>query len=245
MILQRANELAELSERVRVTEAIDSDRQRYTELRDQLVDLTRRLFPVWGTTKVFRENGIADAAADPSATSARRMAEDVAGKFKEKPAAILEQRVFRFSALREQVERLATSVEARLRTAWERHVETVVPDIDPEVLQTYALMPDKTTAVGQLRQALSHAERLAMQLPRDADQLQRFREAVAEVCRLWDAIVESGGVPAGVAEFLRLARTPTGAPLTMLTEEIVKWLRTKNMLGRYTVRTSSVAGGIW
>lgn len=245
MILQRANELAEQSDRVRATEALENDRQRYADVRDQLAELTRLLFGVWGTARLFRENQVAELPAEPSAATARQTAQEAATRFQANPAGILDQRVFRFSILRDQVQRLATDAGSRLHAAWAQYVATVMPNIQPEVLQTYAQLPEKAQTVAQIRQTQSQVNQLIGAPPRDAAQLHRFCEGIRELCRLWDGLMESGGVPDAVAEFLRLARTPGGAPLTLVTGEVVTWLRSKNMLDRYSARSTTVMGGTW
>lgn len=167
-------------------------------------DLVRELLE---TTRTHRERFVADRVsliADP------------------------EDSGFQWSYL-ERLPPLARSVRSALKTAWERHVDELAPEIADDLLDAFELVPEFKAAVADVRQLRGEIAELRADPPDQAAAFDRLAEVAAEAGERWRSVADDE-VPAAVRAFL--ADTANrGASLDALNDEVRAWLESRDLVG--------------
>ncbi|MOA60531.1 hypothetical protein D3C78_1854340 [compost metagenome] len=72
-------------------------------------------------------------------------------------------------------------------------------------------------------------------LPNDNAEIEKLSEVSKVLHQLWIKFGQ-GNFPSNILEFLRLAGSSTGAPLSILTEDVLKWLNEHGIYNDCTIR---------
>jgi len=119
--------------------------------------------------------------------------------------------------------------------AWRQYVAENGPGGSDEVLDALARLPQLRAGVSRIRGCREEIARLAASPPSDPKTaLSRLQALVAEHRAAW-AELTADDIPRTVIAFIRSC-AGEGAPLTLLTEEVLEWLQSRNLLGAFRIR---------
>jgi hypothetical protein len=184
--------------------------------------------------RMFRVNGLAVAADSARATNLRAQVQHMADAYARTPESILAsdgQLRFRFW---ETLGQYPGELTQALLDTWSAYVDAALPPRQDGLLQTFRGLPNAATGIEQVRSLWQRAETLKLRLPQQADDFQRPTEIATQITEAM-ASLTGGALPPGVQEFIQAATTPGGAPLILLTEEVLDWLTRTNNSGSVRV----------
>jgi hypothetical protein len=209
--------------------------RRFKKVRDLLTQHLDRLAPLRSAWHTLRNACIADVNVRSEAAPAFRAIDAIRQAFKQRPEAVIEDRVLNPVVLGQTLQGVADALERALVEQWQRHTTRKVPPANREVLD--ALAPAFRREVQLIRQLSEHIDRFRQILPVTPEQLQEFDAEVAELQRVWGQL-GGGEMPAAVLLFLKAAAAPAGAGIDLLTEEVRSWLNTHRILRSFAIRVS-------
>lgn len=136
----------------------------------------------------------------------------------------------------DRVSGIAAAANKVLSEAWRRHVEANGPGGSDEVLDALARLPQLRAGVGRIRRLRDEVAALAAIPPSDPQAaVARLATLVAEHRAAW-ADLTADGIPLAIIAFIRSCGSETGAPLSLLTEEVRDWLTSRELLGAFRIR---------
>jgi hypothetical protein len=137
------------------------------------------------------------------------------------PAALAEGKSFR--GLLKNLEKFTASLREKSAAAWRGWVELETPTVEDDRLRRLDGLPGQEEFIRQLQESYERVDRLAEEVPASVEQfaaaeavLAEWRDLLARVPALLDR--------AEVEAFLA-ALAAGGAPLSLLTDAVVAWLR--------------------
>jgi hypothetical protein len=119
--------------------------------------------------------------------------------------------------------------------AWSSYVASHGATGSSEVLDALAKLPQFQISVARIRRSRQGIEELSKRTPTDPlKDIRNLEELVAEHRAAWSEL-KADGIPNTVIVFLR-ACADNGALLSELTDEVRKWLETRDLLNAFRVR---------
>lgn len=119
--------------------------------------------------------------------------------------------------------------------AWSSYVVLHGPTGSSEVLDALAKLPQFQLSIARIRKSRQGIEELSKRTPTDPlNDIEHLDELVAEHRAAWSEL-KADGIPNSVIVFLR-ACGDNGALLSELTDEVRKWLETRDLLNAFRVR---------
>ena len=137
-----------------------------------------------------------------------------------------------YSKLTQRLEKFTERLAEYLKSAWQKHLASVMPDLDEHSVDTLrnAGFKEESERLAELLYKLAQAKR---QLPDSADAGDLIIEWTLEA----KGIIKSlEGLPEPVKRFLTKA-SKSGAAIEELTSEIREWMASKGMLNLFIIKT--------
>ena len=136
--------------------------------------------------------------------------------------------------LTQRLENFTDRLSQYLKSVWQRHLASVIPDLDANSVDTLrnAGFKDEAERLAALLYKLSQAKR---QLPDSAEVVNRITEWALDAKSIISSLE---GLPEPAKRFLAKA-SHSGATIDELTSEIREWLASKGMLDLFIIKTRS------
>jgi hypothetical protein len=126
-------------------------------------------------------------------------------------------------------------------TAWRRYLAHHRPALSDETLNVLSRVPAFAAYVRTIRDLGVRLTRLGDELPSREEAFREVERIEARVREAWDAL-DSAALSPPVVEFLRASSTADGAPLALLTPEVLDWID-EHLLGKdFRVRVGDTGG---
>jgi hypothetical protein len=236
MIVERCRQLNERLDSLRRARDAAEWARPLEALRNELVPARAALVAAVGQAAFLRGRELLRKRDLPRTATAAKSVAEVRGELSE-PATLAEGKSSR--GLLKNLERFTASLREKSAAAWRGWVEVETPTAEDDRLRRLDGLPGQEKFTRQLQESYERVGRLAEEVPATAEQfeaasavLAEWRELLARVPALLDQ--------AEVEAFLT-AVAAGGAPLILLTDAVVAWLRAGDHAERlYVVRFEPV-----
>ncbi len=141
-----------------------------------------------------------------------------------------------FSALGKSGVLALQQIEGTLLVCWQDHVDERTGKHDIAVLADWEHVPDFRSVARSIRVTETKLLELRSSLPSHEDTFSRLQQLGEELKEAWKKLEN---VPANIMKFLRQASGAEGAPLALLDDEVLEWIRERKLESSFKVRTTS------
>jgi len=148
-------------------------------------------------------------------------------------ASITEPRTLREAKLR--LPSLYSTVTQNSLLAWQHYVDEQVDAPNVSVLTLLDKVPAFKPVVAEIGAGLDKLQQFRATTPSRQKEVDDFTRAARKVRGAWERL-DSGQIPAAVAEFLQAASSPEGAKIDLFTDEVRGWLKDRGVLEAFYVR---------
>jgi hypothetical protein len=201
--------------------------------RSDLNDLKSQVLTAASRYQALRKRAVAISEVD--VTKALDRLVELRRILAEDPRRIDEGKTF--AGTTAALKKLAELLTEKADEAWERFRSDAAPKIAKARLEQARLQPASRNTILELEMAQSDAARLTKAPPADEATFTALERIWEHIRELQEALPPETSDPE-VQQFLREANSPRGAPLELLTEHVVKWLRDNGQTARYRVRSA-------
>jgi hypothetical protein len=226
----RLTRLADLSSKVQEASDLES-------LRQDLARRVDKLDPQIGKHAVLQRNGVALMPPAAVKRSARR-ASGLLEKFRAEPTVATLKKGQVWRSLLEDVDVAASDLGEALQTAWRGARKSFFAGATPTALEGQLARTAENDAALAKYRALHQALDAAFQaVPGDqatVEGVKRLADALARVAFNFD-------VPEAVKTFLAAVQSVGGAPLALLTDEVIDWLKKNHSYDAYRISAKARA----
>tara|TARA_B100001123_G_scaffold446792_2_gene602327 strand:- start:462 stop:1178 length:717 start_codon:yes stop_codon:yes gene_type:complete len=183
--------------------------------------------------RTLRRNGVVESGTEPkSLPDLRELIVAVHERATSEDRSITEDRTFKrcLKLMRDTSKELDEISEG----AW--RAKTIKrPKPNSQVLNSFEGVNPQEVAT--LRRLIEGLESLVLSVPTTDTALKTYDRLCAEITKHYGKL-ESDDLPKEVLEFLRKSQSLSGAPLLMVTEEVLDWLKEKKLLKSFKVHGS-------
>ena len=225
----------DLSRKIPELKKLQDEKQwldKYAAFRTKLEDLTTALEGLAGIADELRKKGWEvtgfKVAAQGMLTETRKV---IAAFGNDKSSSIAPQTSQTFWTPLEAMPKKICNV---LEKEWKNYVESKIPSDQTDILEILSKVQgfsDQTTTVHGL---FSKMRSLGGQLPKKGD-FELLDTLANQVQQAWESL-DVDGLPPTVLDFLKKAHT-NGFSLADLNDDVLNWLKEKNLLGQYAIRS--------
>lgn len=164
-----------------------------------------------------------------------KLAADVRKKMEKKPGSQTLKSGKEWSLLLEKTRALNKALETSAKSGWKRYVLERITSDPPGTVKS------RTADTIENRQRIRDYELIYVRLQQVSQSLPGDVAAISEVESLSGSLITAYGkidfdVPETVRFFLDGANSIEGAPLSLLTEEVLDWLKSRQEDGLYSIR---------
>ncbi|WP_031358672.1 hypothetical protein [Caballeronia sordidicola] len=164
-----------------------------------------------------------------------KLSSDVRKKMEKKPSSQTLKSGKEWSLLLEKMRALNKALETSAKSGWKRYVLESITSDPPGTVKS------RTADTTENRQRIRDYEQIYFRLQQVSQSLPGDLAAIIEVESLSGSLVTAYGkidfdVPETVRLFLEGANSIVGASLSLLTEEVLDWLKSRQEDGLYSIR---------
>jgi len=235
MLLDRAKGLAEKINRYQNLKAAALQANSYRTRATQFEEVRASLAEARAALERFRTSGIqvdfvalnADALGDKASKLKAMVAVD--------PAVLADPPFNLKFEFTDRLLGIGSSAKEAINRAWIRYVAEHGPEESSEVLDALAKLPQFRSSVDRIRLYRQSAVELAKRTPIDPlKAIESLETWDAEHRKAWSEL-DADGIPTSVILFLR-ACANNGVPLSEFSDEVRRWLETRDLLSSFRVR---------
>lgn len=175
------------------------------------------------------------AVAPPaSLLAARKRAGNILERFCAQPKAATLKRGQAWRSMLDEIDAASRDLASAVLAAWRAYRQQVFAGDTPAVIRSRLARTKANDAAFNEYQRLFDRLKAAFEaLPSDRVVIDRVKQLAADL----EAVAQNFdfAVPAGVKQFLEAVLSVSGAPLALLTPEVVKWLKENDSFDNYRV----------
>ncbi|MNW51522.1 hypothetical protein D3C74_290090 [compost metagenome] len=233
MLAVKAATFIELVEKKKLLEKNKEQIQLYKTRQGELHNALIELAKIRSNYLLMRDAGIPCPELTELLSSVEVIAKDKAQLFIENPQLVLEKTAFH--AFIKVISTTVTSVSQELLQEWKLYIESLIPNIQQDTLSIFKRVPAFKRETELIEQHMDSLRFYRSKLPNDNAEIEKLSEVSKVLHQLWIKFGQ-GNFPSNILEFLRLAGSSTGAPLSILTEDVLKWLNEHGIYNDCTIR---------
>ena len=185
---------------------------------------------------MLRQGGV-PLSPPPDVEKARQSCSMILTRFTESPKAVTLVDKQRWTKLTESLAEFNTVEETLQKQDWKGYYGTrLFGGVPPEQREQTILMtlPENLEALALYKGLYKRLSQYRAAVPCTAEELKETQEASRRLSNI--RFVENHDVPSAVREFFNATSSGGGAPLELVTTEVVDWLRLNSMLNNFAVR---------
>jgi hypothetical protein len=231
---------ADLKARLMRVADLSSEIQKAYDLESLRQDLARRvdkLDPQIGKDAVLRVNGIALTRPASVQRSAKR-ASGLLEKFRAEPTVVTLKKGQVWRSLLEEVDTAASDLGQALQTAWRGARKSIFAGATPTALEgQLARTAENDAALAKYRALHLDLDAVFQTVPSDQATIDEAKRLAGELAR----VTFNFDVPEAVKIFLAAVQSVGGAPLALLTDEVIGWLKENHSYDAYRISAKARA----
>lgn len=233
-IIERCKALQERIERWERLQALQQEAATLGERQKELAETRAQLQIAVDRALVLAIHRHLDPKVGPDIASLIPVLGAVRKKLREQPQQLASGRDYR--RLRDGLTTQAGALRSQVESTW-RDVVQQADRVDEAFLAAVAEVPGQRLAVEKIRELRRRLISLREDPPSTEEGYLRFEAAASLLSKSVDAL-DPKEFPADVLAFFKAASSPTGAPLGLLTQGVLEWLKARAMEDQVRVRTS-------
>jgi len=190
-------------------------------------------------SRVWLQQGGVLSSSVPSADSAKKSCANILERFSESPKNDTLVRNRGWINFLDDLESLKHNEVVQQRINWKEYfTRRLFGGASPvQRKQTLTLsLPANKDAFARYEYVYGLFSKYKSEVPNSKEQFLNVQAWSNQLAKINSEFVENADVPVAVQEFFTATSTSDGASLNLLTEEVITWLRTNNMLDNYAVR---------
>jgi hypothetical protein len=239
MLLDRVSTLAERAREYQLKKELVTEAKRFETRAKQLAAPTAEWVQVYALAAKFKSAGLeVDLAASPADVVATQAAAFLAAFNADHKVLLDPEETFAHQFL-PTLRKVLLDHRNRLLAAWQAFVDSQFTQVSESVLQAVATISSYRRQVELIRAHHLEVMRHRASLPpldAVASTIERVKQAAVNKNAAMGELL-GGGIPDEVVEFLTQAGS-TGFSLARLTPVIDEWLREKELLGAFRIRST-------
>jgi hypothetical protein len=239
MLLDRVSKLTERARDYQLKKVLGTEAKRFETRAKQLVTPTAELVQVYALATEFKSAGlVVDLATSPADVIATQAAAFLAAFNADHKVLLDPDETFAHQFV-PTLKKVVLDHRSRLLAAWNAFVDAQFTQLPESVLQAVATISSYRRQVELIRAHHQEAMRLRASMPSletVASTIERVKKAAAGKDAAMGELL-GGGIPDEVVEFLAQAGS-TGFSLARLTPVIDEWLRERDLLGAFRIRSA-------
>ncbi|BAY89820.1 MULTISPECIES: hypothetical protein [unclassified Tolypothrix] len=220
MLLEKSQELIELSQRKKSLQNFAANLQIIQTRQKQITDAVVTIQPLVEALKAFRQRGINNIDLTHKAESVLNFILNAEDNLQKNSDWILDNKNFKGSFLKSNIDSLKTTLEQQLSEAWKSYRDQQMPSTKNEILNLLAKVEAFKHTVLQIQ--IIDGEIKNVTYPKNNAEFAIYERKIEQLKYYWNTL-SSDEVPEAVLHFLRAAANQ-GASLNLLTPEVQDWI---------------------
>lgn len=204
--------------------------------RNELQELANRIATVARRNTLLREENVPLSRIE-AIDKAKQLISQINARFVESPKATTLVNKQRWSKLMSTLTEFRASAEAQQKQDWKVYFSSkLFGGVPPEQRKQTILqaLPENQISLDRYTRLYQRFNQYRNLVPATVEALREVLACSKDLANI--QFVESDDVPVPVKAFFDATATGNGANLDLLTQEVIEWLRTNNMLANYVVR---------
>jgi hypothetical protein len=221
MLIQKSQELIELSQHKKELQKFASNLKTFQTRQKQINDAVATIEPLVEALAVFRKRNIIDNLSDNLTKKVDLLLTFIVTaekNLKNDPDWILDNTDFRDNF--QSLNSLKVSIDKLLVEAWKKYRDQEMPSTNNDILDVLSKVDTFKYAVQQIRNL--DAEIKKINYPANNSQFTIYEQKIKQLKQSWDTL-KSDDFPEAVLDFIRITANK-GATLKMLTPEVQDWI---------------------
>jgi hypothetical protein len=220
MLLEKSQELIELSKRKKSLQIFADNLQIIQTRRKQIADAIASIQPLVEALKAFRQRGINNIDLTQRAESILNFVINVDNNLQNNPDWILDNKNFQGNILKSHIVNLKNTLEEQLSESWKSYCYERMPQINIEILNVLARVEAFKQTVRQIQIIDKEIKEVAY--PKNNAAFEKYELRIEQLKHSWYSL-KSDDFPEAVSHFLQAA-SDQGSPLNLLTPEVQNWI---------------------
>ncbi|MEH2218236.1 MAG: hypothetical protein V7K72_14190 [Nostoc sp.] len=232
MLLEKSQELVELSQRRKSLQNFAGNRQIIQTRQKQITDALATIQPLVEALKAFRQRGINNINLTQNVESILSFVINAEENLQNNPDWILDNKNFKGNFLKSNVENLKTTLEQQLSAAWKNYRDQKMPSTDNEILKFWSEVEASKRTVLEIQ--IIDREIKKVIYPKNNDEFESCERKIEQFNYSWNSL-NSSELSEAVSRFLQ-AVSDKGAPLNLLTPEVQDWINQNGISDSFKIR---------
>lgn len=232
MIQQRAASLEALIARQRELGAQVRQLEGFRGQEQEVKKVVEKLSPLMSTLRMFRARRIGGTESAVQAAGVLQPLTLLREAYERDRSSILGPN--RLTSVR-AIGTLTPALQTQLLAAWRQYAQAQIPSVNSEVLMVLSRIAALKPDVDALGRGLRDLGERMGRLPLSDTDIDEFEALARSVRSLWEAF-DSTHIPPEVLSFLKEASSG-GAALDTLSEGVRSWLRDKQLINSFRIRS--------
>jgi hypothetical protein len=220
MLLEKSQELIELSKRRKSLQSFAANLQTIQTRQKQITDALATIQPLFEALKAFRQRGINNIDLTQNVEYILSFVINAEENLQKNSDWILDNKNFKGNFLKSNVDSLKTTLEQQLTQAWKSYRDQQMPSTNNEILNLLAKVEAFKNTVRDIQ--IIDREIKNVIYPKNNAEFAVYERKIEQLKYYWNSL-SSDEVPEAVLHFLRAAANQ-GAPLNLLTPEVQDWI---------------------
>jgi hypothetical protein len=220
MLLEKSQELVELSQRKKSLQSFAANLQIIQTRQKQITDALATIQPLVEALKAFRQRGINNIDLTHKADSILSFVINAENNLENDSEWILDNKNFKGNILKSNIENLKVTLEQQLSESWKSYRDQQMPSTNNEILNLLAKVEAFKNTVRDIQ--IIDREIKNVIYPKNSAEFAVYERKIEQLKYYWNSL-SSDEVPEAVLHFLRAAANQ-GAPLNLLTPEVQDWI---------------------
>ena len=234
LLLQNCSILREKVRKVKFHGGSEQIVRTWRPIRDRLPSHLERMQKLVAVLRILHRRRMLPAGQSPVPPKLRSLfdsLESLRDKLLNKPDRVMQHNTW--ANCNNNLHGSATSLEANLKAIWSEYITLLTPKIDH--LKPFLNLSRCAAEIRKISGLQSELKELEDSLPIEEETVRKAEEKSREIHERV-AKLDFGDVPLEVKRFIERVNSLGGATLADLTEEVLVWLREKNLLESFRIR---------
>ncbi|MHC5916394.1 MAG: hypothetical protein ACYTXE_36660 [Nostoc sp.] len=232
MLLEKSQELIELSQRKKSLQSFAANLQIIQTRQKQITDALATIQPLVEALKAFRQRGIDNIDLTQKADSILSFVINAENNLQNDSEWILDNKNFKGNILKSHVENIKATLEQQLSESWKSYRDQQMPSTNNEILNLLAKVEAFKNTVRDIQ--IIDREIKNVIYPKNNAEFAVYERKIEQLKYYWNSL-SSDEVPEAVLHFLRAAANQ-GAPLNFLTSEVQDWINQHGISDSFKIR---------
>ena len=235
MLIDECAQLSKLAQDATDLKKYAADLGKFRDRQNKIEELAGSLRPTVIALKTFRERELIDVDLSQNANALLSEIAITLAEFQKNKGWLIEQS--NLKTVQAKVAALKSEIENYLRKSWSHYKEDKgqqILKINGELLELFERIEEFQATVQTLKLGLAKLKKV--DFPRDTLHFEQIDQEINSLTTAWNSL-KSDSVTEPVLVFLRAAATH-GAPIELLTSEVVAWLTEQSITRFFHIRLS-------